>query len=593
VIWEPQSGKTGIKQELIDRFVDDCLTRKRTFQIIVLCGLPQLDLADQTRKRLTESAIYDGTREVVRTGAKLDEKARATNLHCYPPDLQKEGIVVRHNNVRLRKMDLNVAPADVRLWIVDEVHLGSNLFGNLDRLLKQHGVQICKQIHTWDNRKTINHFVGISATPSAHLIQSDYIHLQGPSLFHVMYESPGPDYNGLERMRDNGRLKQTEPLFVPSSALNRAEALFEDQATMIPDPSDFWLQVQADFRRACKEEGPGYLVIRATGRHHVQLMNYINDQGRRIECEEFDAHKLNIDQLNERLSKRPTEPTFVVIRGSMRAGITLGLKHYIRGWVETRSTNADAPTQSGAGRACGYGKIADKYPIYCDLPRVQEWIRAYDDLKNGRPVEAPSGVQNKGTLPRRPRAILQVREILPYAEAYDKYVKPNTAKNREKRERSDPLYKYRTQISKTADNVFLDVADMFLAGRHDSGSALGIYLNGPTSKETVKKYIQMHSGGEGGRRKKIDPKIVWGWYRRNHRSYQRLLKAFPHAVGLVIVTTDPRDEILAGNIHRVSEHRNDFQKETSALKIQASSKASSPRRSNRSRSPARRVHPLA
>ena len=508
VILQPQAGKTGVIESFIERFIDDCVARGRTFQIVVLCGLPHLVLTEQTRDRLTESVI-DGATPI---GARLHVKAMNTNLTRYPGSLQREGLLIYHNSSPLRRLNLDTK-VDVRLWIGDEVHMGNVKNGNIDLLLQHHGVHICEQIHRWDHSKTTNHFLGVSATPSAHLIKSDNIELQGDALFHCIYKCPPAEYNSLSKMKKNGRLRATEPLF-------------RDKAST--DPSAFFDQVLSDFRKACRTQGAGHLVVRATGQKHDQLIKYVNRDGGKIEFCEFDTENNNIGELNSYLSVKPSEPTIVVIRGSMRAGITIGLKHYIRGWVETESTNSDAPTQSGAGRACGYGRNSDTYPIYCDLARVDHWIRAYEDLDGKHVRRVPRGVQNSGTTERK---YYGIREILPYKEAVATYVEPN--KSRYKETRSS---KYRTQISATSGNVFNDVAGWLLEGRRDSGSTLGIYVDGPLTRAATEKYIKDHDGSGQGLRKKFHAaEEVWGWYRRNRESYKKLVKKFPEAVGKAII----------------------------------------------------------
>lgn len=165
VILPPQGGKTGVILEIIYLFILDCIARGRTFQVIAFCGLPDLELTEQTRNRITASV--DGVKQI---GALLHAFASQTKLTRYPARLQKEGVLIAHNSTKLQRLDLNV-PVDVRLFIGDEAHLGNVKGGNIDTMLRNHGVRICEQIHTWD-RKTTNHYVAVSATPSAHLLKS-------------------------------------------------------------------------------------------------------------------------------------------------------------------------------------------------------------------------------------------------------------------------------------------------------------------------------------------------------------------------------------------------------------------------------------
>lgn len=522
IIMQPQGGKTGVMAETASQFIDDCIARKRTYQIVSLCGLPHLDLMNQTRDRLTEN-LRDGD---IPVGAQLHVKVATSRLHRYPTSTpyQREGIVIRHNSPKLRRLDLN-APVDVRLWLADEVHLGNVKDGNIDLMLQNHGVRICDQIHTWDNGRTINHVVGVSATPSAHMIKSDNLDLQGESLFHWIYEPPPDDYNSLARMRANLRLRQTQPLFLDNGL-----------------PSDFLLQVHRDFLKACKTQGPGHLVIRATGERNDRLMDFINRRGRGIECLPFDAKLGNIDELNKRLSVQPSEPTIVVIRGSMRAGMTLGIDNSIRGWVETESATSDSQAQSGVGRACGYGRNAETYPIYCDLDHVDKWIATYDALDKNKTPEVPPGIQNRGLGARRRYTFL---EILPHDEAWKKYVLP--ARDNDKRKGITGHALYRHQLANTADSVFLDVAGMFLEGRRDSGSTKGIHVNGPTTDAAVHKFLKMHFKKHKAKHPDVTEETVWGWQRRNRESYKKLIAKHPEATSPKYERAVRKDPKLDGN----------------------------------------------
>lgn len=522
VIMQPQCGKTGVIIAIIYAFILNCIKRGRTFQVVVLCGLSHLDLTGQTRRRLTLGK--DGRASM---GAELDLLARQSGLQMYPfEEMNKSGIIISHNSQKLPKMDLNMDGVDVRLWVGDEVHLGNVKEGNIDILLQQHGVDICKQIPAWRKKPTVNHFVGVSATPSAHMLKSDNINLTGQALFRWIYEAPPENYNSLTLMKAKGRLKQTEPLF---SEDGLATSFFEG--------------VLVNFRQGCRKQGPGHLVIRATGTKHAHLIAYISKRGRNIECQQFDAQGNNIDELNRFLALKPEEPTIVVIRGSMRAGITLPTTHYIRGWVETESTASDAQAQAGVGRACGYDRTNDIYPIYCDLHHVDAWIDAYDRLDKGDDeIVIPSGVQNRGMGTRKR---YNVKEIMEYDDAWEKYVKPYTGTESRK------------QISSTSGNVFNDVAGFFLEGRRDSGSTVGIRLDGPTSDVDARRFIKTFLGK--GAHEKTTPEQVWAWVERNRRSYKRLLKKYPEAKGKAIIFDEGEVTIKDG------QSRNALQRKTSAL----------------------------
>ena len=450
-----QQGKTGAAIATMYYFIKDCIARNKTFQVVVLSGLAYLDLLKQTKDRMFEGTASDG---LTRIGAQLDIMARQSGLvQGYPKEHAASGILISNNSVLLK--DLELGPVDERLIVIDEVHLGNVKGGNLDVCLRKLGIKISEQMHTWGLKgdRANNHVVGISATPFAHSINSELMALQGNALFEIVYLEPTKEYNSISKMLTNGRLKQTE-LFQPS----------------------FLREVESEFLKNCKKHGAGYLVIRAAGKANDQLMNYINRHGANIEVKEFDADNDNLDELNNFLSQRPKHPTWVVIRGGMRAGITLGSKHFIRGWVENKSTNADSQVQSGVGRACGYGRTNDTYPIYCDLKQVAEVARYYEELATGAVSNNPKGCQNKAA---KAKKFYVIDRIVPHEEARrirDKEIKIGNGK------------KHSRQLYTTKGNR--TICSFLMNGQRDSSTTIGVIINGPNPKApgAYAKLIKLH-----------------------------------------------------------------------------------------------------
>jgi hypothetical protein len=560
IILPPQGGKTGAIMWLIHRFIEDCVARRRTFQVVVFCGLSQLALTSQTKGQLKHNIINGDTPR----GAYLHAMASLSRLTRYPAHLQDQGILILHNSQKLKRLDLNV-PVDVRLWIGDEVHLGNGEGGNIATMLANHGVKINEQPGAWDKKWTVDHFVGVSATPLAHMIMSDNMpSLVGDALFRWVYEPLPPNYNGFETMWQCGRLRQTEPMFLPSGA-----------------PTEFLFRVCDEFKTACDTYGPGYLVIRATGKKHRRLLDHLSKRGRRVEIRQYDCSEKNLDELTACLATPASEPTIVLIRAGMRAGITLGDGSHIRGWVETESSTSDSQAQAGIGRACGYDRIGEVYPIYCDLDHVRHWIAVYNDLdREVAPRHLGAGIQNKSLKPRIP---YNVKEVLSRDKAWNTYVKPyrNADKQKDGRGGSE---RYRKQFSSTSGNVVLDVAALFLEGRRDSGSTMGIHVDGPTSKEAVDRFIANNLPRPG-----TTVSDVHRWARRNRASYAKLLKVlaerYPNE-DFTVTKSEGRvkrkgkvlvwdvEESLGGSRRRTTgekmivdgQTRNEFQKKRSALR---------------------------
>lgn len=532
LIGQPQSGKTGAIIEFLVLFIADCVARGRTFQIVVGSGLPQIELAEQTKGRLKDSLGLDG---MTRQGAQLDSLVQKSNLNGLPKSLYSDQLVIRHNSVSLKDLDLNATPrpVDVRLFLIDEVHIGNVLWGNIDIMCRNHGAFINEQIHAWDNSKTINHFMGVSATPSAHMIMCDNMPLKGSALFTWAYEAPPSNYLSLGMLLNSGRLIQTEPLFLKSGP-----------------PTTFLKRVLRAFRDACKAHGPGHLVIRAVGKQNDRLMEYINQNGK-IEVKVFDSAQGNIDELNAYLSTQPSEPMVVVIRSSMRAGITLGQKNFIRGWVETKSVNSDSQAQSGAGRACGYGREVETYPIYCDIRHIESWVKAYEEMDQGKaPSTVPKGQHNIAS-----HSMMEFHwdDVLDFKTAYELHVEP--FKDNDKRDAKGNKIGgkgvIRRQIAKCSENASLDVADLIMNYSRRSASTSGCFMDAPTTLVAVRNYLK----GSG---KKYTEADVWGLYNQRLKSWETFEACHPDKVGKVIMLKPIK---IAD-----SRSRSELQKGRSALK---------------------------
>lgn len=525
VFLQMQSGKTGVIMKVINDFIDDCKRRGRTFQVVVLCGLPHLDLTEQTRSRLTRAMAADGK---TRIGARLDAKAKDSELDAYPQEFANEGILIWNNSTRLANVDLTACEVDERLVIVDEVHLGNVKNGCIDTFLRNHGIKISEQMHAWDSGKTINHVVGVSATPFAHFLQSEEAHLHGEALFKSIYRDPPSTYTGPETMRANGRLQQTEQLFQDNGK-----------------PSAFFKAVMDRFHKDCRSHGNGYLVLRARGKAHEQLIQCINKVGK-IECREVDAEQENIDELNDILGQKPQTPTFVVIRGSMRAGITLDPKHHIRGWVETKSIAVDAQVQAGVGRACGYGR-KDTYPIYCDLDAVDAYIKFVESVRNASATAAhvPAGVQSKAWREGSTRgARYRVKKLLPFNEAF---AIVQTIRDQDRA-------RNKAQISKTSGNFINDVADMCMKGTRDNSSTIGYLFDAPMTVAEAEK--QWKSWKKTSQEKYPTPESRARRVAELTQSFNKAIALHPEWKGKVA---------MLDLDHPLTAHRNTLQKKRSAL----------------------------
>lgn len=296
----------------------------------------------------------------------------------------------------------------------------------------------------------------------------------------------------------------------------------------------------------------GYLVIRACGKVHQALMGVLRRRG--VECKEFDTKNDNIGELNSYLSRKPKEPIVVVIRGAMRAGMTIGDSSYIYAWVETPSSvNCDTPAQSGVGRACGYGRTKDTYPIYCDIASVDKAIAFYKDVESESKTKTlklvPSGVQNKMMKPRLVRS-RPFEAIVTYPEA-----------DEIRREIRQGSKKNRAQISRTSNNFMNPICRMALENRRDSGATIGLYVDGPPTKK------KMEDAKKEAMRLRTWHKIKHFYtdtrLRELQADYKKLIKSQPELIGKVGLYG--ADVVI---VESPLGSRNSYQRTKSALRVE-------------------------
>jgi len=525
-----QQGKTGVMAVLIYLFISDCVRRKKTFQVVVLCGLSETSLREQSKDRLCGGVDHEGDP----MGARLGDFAKSTKLAKYGNrEQQREGILVLNNTATLKNLRLS-DNVDIRLILCDEVHIGNGKNGNIDTFLRNHGVKVSEQIHTWKDGGPINQLVGVSATPFAHHIFADGVGLKGEALFTApLYEEPEANYNSLEKMYEKGRLRQSESLFDKKG-----------------NPTTFTLKVLADF----ETYRTGYLVIRALGKTHRLLMEYLSLSGR-IQVKEFDSKMKNLNDLADFLSKPRQERIIVVIRGTMRAGMTIRTGKYIRAWVENpNSTNTDTAAQSAFGRACGYNKTGEVYPIYGDLAKAEEMIKYYQEVQRAdRDLAIPSGIQSKSTHGK----VVQRHPIVRIVSAEEGHMIQNAlrSKGRRKGERD----RNQAQLVCVSTNFKNNIAEFALQDRRDSGATIGVYVDKRPSEATRKQAIidakkrHVYVGNER-------------FYTRERlaelqQSYDQLIRQRPDLEGMVGLYGDTPVEVVMGR----SNDRVSYQRSGSAL----------------------------
>ncbi len=225
--------------------------------------------------------------------------------------------------------------------------------------------------------------------------------------------------------------------------------------------------------------------------------------------------------------------------------------------METDSKGVDVQAQAGAGRACGYGREKDTYPIYCDLESVEEAIELYEDLGADRVKKIPAGRQNYSSdRCGRGRLTFEVLKIvsLPEAKAIVSPIR--------KREKLAGKTGNAAQISYTSGNVVNDVAALCLRGKRDNGSTHGYYLDGPPTRERVEKILTSSRTKAATRRKYGTKEARDARYKELVSSFEAAMKRFGPSARNKVVLFDLENPIRDTPL----KSRDELQRRSSSLR---------------------------
>lgn len=298
--------------------------------------------------------------------------------------LQQSGLKGNHqfivdHRTNLKYIDL---PEDALLTVfIDEAHIAARVGGARDSFQRR--------VYDYEGDRLL---VDVGATSFAHIAL--YGSPETPYDAVVNLE-PGPAYNSIEWMYDQGRIRQVEKLVNKNGT-----------------PTRFLAE-----RIATLQRHGGYTIIRATGKRHTALIRALRLLAPTMPLIEADMFKtavagrhVAISAIPEILCQKPDSPTVVLVRGALRVGIVLPPKasKNICEMVDTNSVRADTATQSFIGRSCGYYKRKDTYSIFSNLKDIETVLDFYRDVKGAIPV----GLKNTGAH-RAGRY-----EVVPFENAY-------------------------------------------------------------------------------------------------------------------------------------------------------------------------------
>jgi hypothetical protein len=436
---ETQSGKTGTEICLAFMMLDLAALEGKSILITVVQKIASLALKDQMNHRF----FHDGDSE----GAEIDVYARKL--------VRQKKILGAHIRVVHRGELPNLttpttksgAPFDQHLIISDEDDSAQNKDGQFEKYLASLGVDQAKSPSEWDKRKTQVFLAGFTATPFASLAD---MMVKLPSSMCLLIMRFGEGFTGLPEIYEhtnrcrvlNGKpFVKVKPIAnywsyfekelsnaqisaasniseanysqhsdrellaaiqrAMSSAMNSGFASMAGNKLGLWKPTSQWVQeIFPYFFNECSSHGDGYLIVRLSDPYLEAARQWCCNHGLDHEvftCDEDEQRTSdNVKPLKDflnRLREIPERPTVLFISGHMRAGMTIPHDHKIRGVVETGgSSSYDALIQCWWGRATGYGRNIDVYPMWGHLAHVKEAVKFIQDMRKLKDGFAPSHV---------------------------------------------------------------------------------------------------------------------------------------------------------------------------------------------------------
>lgn len=265
------------------------------------------------------------------------------------------------------------------LIVLDEVHIGTSINQQLRSYFEEAGLLDIDALVARNVR-----IVQISATPGAVLLDA-----RRWGRHHVVEIAPlPPAYVGLATMRDEGRIREAEPL-TPDVAARLCEIIRDRW----PDePRIHILRAYAG-----KKKAPAIQEALATfERQGIEILYH--DSKQRIR---------SIDDLLA--GPPPAHHTLLIIKGFWRQAKTLHDRHLGICYETSSTTDFNTVVQGLPGRLTGYGRQrGDRAPIvFCHVRAVDAWIewyaggcdyRSLDEYKSAKlTVRVGTVVRRRGT----------------------------------------------------------------------------------------------------------------------------------------------------------------------------------------------------
>lgn len=366
---ECQQGKTNVATQVIHSFFTQAKQEEKTLHVIFISADAKNTLRDQIGDRLffhwDESVIPH-----VPHGANFADTFKSASIDAGNSQAYILSVVHRSE---LHKLVLH--KTDRRLVILDECHIaeiapgsGARVQGEINRFLARCGIDLTLSPKSWAKGGAINYLLAISATPYTwQTAQREIATLQTVVL------RRSPFYMGLPELYDANRLLPLE-----------MAVMLNVGGEFVPSPH-FTETILPRFLKECRwRRRAGYALIRLQGKALVAFRLWCRDN--KYPFREATISSGEIQDIKSILNDEVDEPTFLLISGLFRAGMTITNDSNIRMVVETTalsgSAGVDSLTQGLVGRSMGYGKT-NPYPIFCNMEKVEESLRYILEMRKG------------------------------------------------------------------------------------------------------------------------------------------------------------------------------------------------------------------
>lgn len=253
-------------------------------------------------------------------------------------------------------------PSENTLFIWEESHHAQSLKQCPDKFLRKIGVSA-------DGDETIlgeknNFVVSVSATPFSEVC--DKVNLDQSKA--VVSMPPGLNYNSVERMKANGRIK-------------------------------FYSNIAVALQTALRKEHVGnkYAVIRIGPKNEEAVKKIISDNGWTY-CI-FDS--VSDDPLGKQtwdnMCHEPTRDTAILLRNKCRMGKNLEKEHVLFCFETAKKSRTDTVLQGLLGRVCGYSANSENIDVYLS-DKIQKTgeLERYIQLVNGCDIVPRKAANIKG-----------------------------------------------------------------------------------------------------------------------------------------------------------------------------------------------------